>query len=565
MIRMSSDDYPTIPGLLASTLARVPEQPALGTIKNGQLTWRTWAEIDADVHALAGALQDAGVEFGDRVAQLSENRYEWIVSDLAILSLGAVHVPLHTSLSPEQIAEQVRDSGAKLLFVSAAAPKSLASQLDPAVCIVSHDAPLAAGLSRRAGTGLRPSKLAASESTTNATAVRPSALRSPPSAFDPATLLYTSGTTGRPQGVLLSHQNLVANAVATTEAVGGGHDETRLCFLPLSHIYARTCDLYTWLQRGTRLVLAENRDTIIRDCQLARPTVINGVPYFYQKIAQQLRAANETGKRDAIRTLLGGNLKRCFCGGAAVAPEVEALFVDQGLPLLSGYGLTEAAPVVSATSLENYRLGTVGRPLANLEVQLAPDGEILVRGPSVMLGYWQDPLATAAAIAEGWLCTGDLGEMDVEGNLKIIGRKKEIIVLSTGRNVSPARVEQLLASSPLVEHVCVVGEGRPCLAALIVPNPEALRAEIRRRRLWVWSKRRAVNHPEIRALYRAEIDRLLAAASHFEQVGPFAILTRSFSIPRGELTPKLSLRRSQIAANFAPLIERIYAPSPARR
>jgi len=258
-------------------------------------------------------------------------------------------------------------------------------------------------------------------------------------------------------------------------------------------------------------------------------------------------------------------MKRCFCGGAAVAPEVEALFREQGLPLLSGYGLTEASPVVSATSLENYRPGTVGQPLANLEVQLAADGEILVRGPSVMLGYWQDTAATEAAIVDGWLRTGDLGERDAEGNLRIVGRKKELLVLSTGKNVSPVRVEQLLASSRLVEYACVVGEGRSCLAALIVPNPDALRAEIRRRRLWVWSKRRAVSHPAIRALYRAEIDRLLQAASREEQVGPFALLPRGFSIERGELTPKLSLRRRQIGANFAGLIERMYHSRRARR
>jgi long-chain acyl-CoA synthetase len=480
---------------------------------------------------------------------------------------------LHTALSSEQIVEQVVDSGAKLLLVSSRAPQALADKLDPTVRIVSHDSPIAASLPARRGPASR--RLAAiealetmAEQENSAIPIPQSAIRNPQFAIPPgalATIIYTSGTTGRPRGVMLSHRNLLSNAIATIEAVGGGHDETRLCFLPLSHIYARTCDLYSWLRRGTRLVLAESRETIVRDCQLVRPTVINGVPYFYQKIAQQLHAAGDTGQRGAIQNLLGGNLKRCFCGGAAVAPDVESLFAAQGLPLLSGYGLTEVAPVVSAASLENYRPGTVGRPLANLEVRLAPDGEILVRGPSVMLGYWQDAAATAATIVDGWLHTGDLGELDAAGNLRVVGRKKELIVLSTGKNVSPLLVEQLLSSSPLVEQVCVVGEGRPCLAALVVPNPDALRGEIRRRRLWVWSKRRAAGHPAIRALYRAEIERVLSTAGRDQQVGPFAILPRGFSIERGELTPKLSLRRSQIAANFALLIERIYAPSTARR
>lgn len=539
---MSPDDCTSIPQLLATTVARVGDQPALGTIRDGQLSWRTWSEVDADLRRLAGGLRRAGVGRGDRVVQFAPNCYEWILTDLAVLALGAVHVPLHHSLSAQQAAELLERSAPTLLVVS---DRSDPPQIDPALLVEGINVPWATYDQLMGG---EPEAIAA--------LVQPD---------DLATILFTSGTTGRPQGVMLSHGNLVSNAIATTAAVGGGPEETRLCFLPLNHIYARTCDLYSWLYRGTRLVLAESRETIVRDCQIARPEVLNGVPYFYQKIAQQLHSSGETVKQGAIQSLLGGNLKRCFCGGAAVAPEVEALFAAQGLPLLSGYGLTEASPVISATSLADYRPGTVGRPLANLEVQLAADGEIQVRGPSVMLGYWQDEAATDAAIVDGWFRTGDLGGLDAEGNLRIIGRKKELIVLSTGMNVSPVRVEQLLASSQLVEYACVVGEGRPCLAALIVPNPDALRAEIRRRRLWVWSKRRAVSHPAIRALYRAEIDRLLQLANRNEQVGPFAILSRSFSIERGELTPKLSLRRNQIATNFAALIERMYHSRAARR
>jgi len=302
-------------------------------------------------------------------------------------------------------------------------------------------------------------------------------------------------------------------------------------------------------------VLAESRETIVRDCQLTSPSVINGVPYFYQKIAQQLHDA-EPG---ALQKMLGGKLRRCFCGGAAVAPEVEAQFERQGLPILSGYGLTEASPVVSATSLDNYRRGTVGQPLANLEVQLSDSQEILVKGPSVMLGYWNEPQATAAAIVDGWLRTGDLGKFDSDKQLRIIGRRKEILVLATGKNVSPLRVEGRLAGSPLIEHVCVVGDGRKCLGALVVPNPEALKQAIKQLRLWVWSRRRAVTHPRVRALYRTEINRLLADASAEEQVGYFSILDRNFSAERGEVTTKLSLRRRTIAANFAREIERMYA------
>ena len=235
------------------------------------------------------------------------------------------------------------------------------------------------------------------------------------------------------------------------------------------------------------------------------------------------------------------------------------LFEEQGLPVVSGEALAEASPGIAATSPENYRPGTVGKPLPNLEVELADDGEILARGPSIMQGYWQDEPATREAVTDGWLHTGDLGEFDSAGNLRIVGRKKELLVLSTGKNVSPTSVAQKLASSPLIEHACVFGDGKKCLVALIVPNPETLRREIRKRGLWVWSKRRAVTHPVVRKLYREEIDRLLASGSHEQRVGPFAILTRNFSKDTGELTPKMSLCREKIAGHFARQIDRLFA------
>ncbi len=519
----------TIPQLLAATVARVGNQRALGTISGGELSWRTWAEIDLEVRRFAATLRQANIGTGDRVAQLAPNSFEWIVTDLALLSLGAVHVPLHVSLAKPQIAELLGLAEAKMLIVDVYRSHAELLQEEDSVTVLSH-AELAAS---KDGPPLEEY-------------VQPSQL---------ATLLFTSGTTGQPRGVMLSHENLTSNAIATTLAVGATDNETRLCFLPLSHIYARTCELVSWLTRGSLLVLAESRDTIVRDCQLAKPSVINAVPYFYQKIAQSLHDA-EPG---ALQSLLGGTVQRCFCGGAAVAQGVEKLFERQGLPILSGYGLTEASPVVSATAHDDYQPGTVGKPLANLEVRLSDSGEILVRGPSVMLGYWNDQAATDAALAEGWLHTGDLGEFDLSGHLRIVGRQKELIVLSTGKNVAPSRVEQHLAGSPLVEHVCVVGEGRKCLGALIVPNPKRLRQEIRQQRLWVWSRRRAVTHPRVRELFRREIDRMLAGASAEEQVGPFVILDRNFLVERGELTTKLSLCRKPIAMNFAREIERMYA------
>ncbi len=242
---------------------------------------------------------------------------------------------------------------------------------------------------------------------------------------------------------MLSQANLAANAIALSEAVGGSRQEVRLSFLPFSHLYGRTADLYTWLVRGSRLVLAESRETIFRDLQIVKPTAITGVPYFYQK-ALDLAAQQNC----SLPELFGGQMKRCYSGGAAMAPAVEAAFTAAGLPVLSGYGLSEAGPVVTATRIEEPCDGAVGRPLPGVEVKLAADGELLVRGPNVMLGYWQDPAATAEVLKGGWLHTGDLAEQDATGRLRIVGRKKELVVLATGKKVFPSRVEALCVVRP---------------------------------------------------------------------------------------------------------------------
>lgn len=361
----------------------------------------------------------------------------------------------------------------------------------------------------------------------------------------------SAGTSGTPRRVMLSEQNLLSNAVALSEASGGDGDELRLSFLPMSHLYARTCDLYTWIVRGSRLVLAESPKTVFRDAKILRPTVINGVPYFFQKAIDLAEASGES-----LRSLLGGEIKRCYCGGASLSPEIEQRFFEEGVPLYTGYGLTEASPVVTVNTPAAYKLGTVGKPLPGVEVRIADadaetPGEVLVRGPNVMLGYWNDPEATAAALRDGWLHTGDLGELDAEGFLTITGRKKELIVLSTGMNVAPSRVEALLSASPWIEQACVIGDGEKGLRALIVPNRDRLRAEVRKRRLWVFSKHGALAHAAIRAVYRQEIDARLADAAPHEQVHAFTLIGRGFDLERGEMTAKLSLRRQAIADGFA--------------
>lgn len=497
----------TIAAFLANTLSRRADETALGTIRDGVVLWRTWAEIARDVQSVAVMLRAMGVQAGERVAQVSENRYEWIVVDLALHQLGAVHVPIHVTLSGEQIAEQIAASGSRVVFVSREELLGrFSSKLTRGERIFVHDEQDYGDAKPPLGTQPSPQPPVSS-----------------PQPDDLATILFTSGTTGRPRGVMLSQRNLAWNAAATSDTHGNTPDQTRINILPFSHIYARTCDLYTWVYRGSRLVLAESRETLVRDCQLVHPTVLNGVPYVYERLAERVRASGVP-----LATVLGGKMKQLTCGGAAIAPEVEAWYESQGLPLLPGYGLTESSPVISVSTPAARKAGTVGKPLAGLNVKIAADGEVLVRGPNVMLGYWQDGAATAEAIQDGWLHTGDLGEVDGDGFLTIRGRKKELIVLSTGKNVSPTRIESLLTASPLIEQAAVFGDGLPGLVALVAPAAGDVTSE----------------------QIAAEIESRLAAAAREEQVHRFALLARPFSIERGELTPKLSLCREVIARNF---------------
>jgi len=532
MMRCMPACLSTISEAFRATVARRGGERALGYIRGGELRWLSWQELFEAASRLAAALRAAGLKAGDRVAQVSENRYEWIVTDLALHLAGAVHVPIHVTLSGEQIAEQIVDSESRFVFVSSRALlATFADRLPDNIPIQVHEEqPL----------DCQPPALPGVMIAHRANEIE---LPAEPGADELATILYTSGTTGRPRGVMLTHGNLASNAAAVVEAFDRS-DETRLCVLPLSHIYARTCDLYTWVFRGSRLVLAESRETLARDLQLTRPTALNSVPFLYQRVADRIRDAGGDERKN-LRDYFGGRVDMLNSGGAPLSPEVEAWYADHGMPVLVGYGLTETSPVVSISTTQAHRAASVGRVLPGVEVRIAEDGEILVRGPNIMAGLWRNSEATAEMIVDGWFHTGDLGSLDDDGFLFIRGRKKELIVLSTGKKVVPTRVELLLASSPLIEQAAVFGDGQCGLVALIVPsvNGSPVSSEC----------------AEKRAQYDIEIKRCLMNAAHEEQVHRFHLTDRPFSIERGEMTGKLSLCRSAIARNFAAELERLAA------
>jgi long-chain acyl-CoA synthetase len=525
----------------------------------GKFQELTWGQLQERAGQVALRLARLGVQKGDRVVQVADNSLEWLICDLGIMMAGGVHVPLHSMLSGPQILEQILDGGAKIVLLSddqqAKKLRKLAAQIPQDVQLWTQQRcswwlrrclPLQEFFGNEPA-GSRADVARLQQDTLSSLGPE-----------DLATIMYTSGTTGEPRGVMLSHGNLVFDTQGTLEAFGSLEEELRLSFLPWSHIFARTCDLYTWIASGSRLAMVESREKIIDNCADLKPTLINAVPYFYEKIYRGAAAKGALEKPRVARRVLGGRIRLCCSGGAALPVHVAEWFQRQDVTLIEGYGLTETSPVITMCTPEAHKIGSVGRPLSGVEVRIADDGEILTRGPHVMQGYYNRPQATAETIRDGWLYTGDLGELDDEGFLRITGRKKEIIVLATGKNVAPAAVESRLTRDPLIIQAVVIGDQRNYLVALIVPDPDALKAEISRRGIRVYTRHQALNHPEVLDLYEGLIQQQLATLSSIEQVAKFKLLDRGFTVETGEMTPTLKLRRDLISANFAKVIDDMY-------
>ncbi len=512
-----------------------------------------WGVIARHASRYAVVLREKGVQAGDRVILVSENRYEWILVDLAIQLLGAIHVPVHAPLTGHQIAYQVNDSAAVMAIVSGheQASKLDNVELSDQLVLMSFDTVSTdRAYEDLPGTaGNVPDEVA--------DAIMQERVDNPLDTTSVATILYTSGTTGEPKGVMLSHHNLVCNTLSSMENFDASGDDVHLNFLPLSHIFARTCDYYAWIATSNRLVLAQSRDTIIEDCHAMKPTQMNGVPYFFDKLHRVLKEQGREDEPGSLRDLLGGNMVRCNSGGAALAEHVYDFFTGQGLYLLQGYGLTETSPVISMSNEQNSRRGASGRPLRDVEVAITEEGEIITRGPHVMIGYYKNEAATAEAIRDDWFYTGDLGHLDEDNFVYITGRKKELIVTAGGKNIAPVLLESLMTEDLLMEQAVVIGSEQKFLTALVVVAREPLEKYLQEQQIELsWPE--ALADPRVEQLVRERIDRQLENLSPFEQVGKFALLAEPFSLEREEMTAKLSLRRDVIMKNQAAVIEAMY-------
>ena len=519
----------------------------------------TWSEYRRQADGAAAGLMARGILPGDRVALLSENRVEWLVSDHAILSAGAVNVPLHAPLSVPQVAYQLGHSGARAVIVSnqQQADKVLAAldSLPKLEFLVAFDGVAVPDrLQPVTWQGLVHRGWQAGTAAIRAVARREALLNTD----SLATIIYTSGTTGNPKGVMLTHGNLLSNAAATHAVSDMDPTDLLLSWLPYSHIYARTVDHYMTTLGGVVVALAESIDTLVTNLSEVQPTRITAVPRFYEKVWSGVESLPAETRARELRRIFGPRMRHLCSGGAPLPKHVGEGFLAAGMLLMEGYGLTESSPVISFNRLTNYRIGTVGLAVPGVEVRIDDDGEVLTRGPHVMRGYWQDDAATADTMTGDWLRTGDLGQIDADGFLSITGRKKDLIITSGGKNISPAELERLLSSDPCIDQAVVYGDGRPYVSAMIIPNLAAVQSLLGDAAANLEISDGYIRSPDIHDFFAERVEKLMQAVSPPERVRKFLLRDRPFQLADDEVTATLKIRRHHILSRCEAELAALY-------
>jgi long-chain acyl-CoA synthetase len=570
----------------------------------------TWQNVSSDeagrlFETVAAALVARGIAPGERVAILSENRFEWAAADFGILTAGAVTVPVYATLTAAQVRHILFDSEAKLAIVSTALQRdklvSLLPELPGLRSYVMLDPP-AEGAAAPADP--RASAWGALlEEGARALAADPDVARRRGDAVkedDLATLIYTSGTTGPPKGVMLTHANLASNVRdALLDFDIGPHDRA-LSILPLSHVFERMGGQFTMVARAVSIAYAESVERAGANMIETSPTIVMSVPRLFEKIDARVqdtaraggalrwaifKRAREAARRMArarapgrspglglalsfalydrlvyrtLRARVGGKLRFFVSGGAPLAAEISEFFTGAGLPILEGYGLTETSPVIAVNRPKRNKPGTVGPPIANMTVKIAGDGEILVQGPGVMKGYLNLPGETAAALQDGWFHTGDIGHLDTDGHLVITDRKKDLLVTAGGKNIAPQPIENAIKLIPYVTEAVLIGDKRPYCTALLVPEWRALEGWAKAHGVAFASRAELLARPEVQAMYETKIAEATKELARFERVKKFRLLDAEFSIESGELTPTLKVRRKIVNQKYAEEIEAMY-------
>jgi long-chain acyl-CoA synthetase len=593
-----------------TTLAEMFEQAArerpradlLNHKRGGE--WRSISteELLRRARHTAYALYALGIRPGERVAILSENCPEWTLTDAGCQFAGVIDVPIYSTQAPPQVCYILNDSGARTLFVqNRAAYDRVADSISGCATVErvvflleteeQRDVPQSLTFAQfeergRALEAERPELIAELRQ-----AIHPDAL---------ATIIYTSGTTGEPKGVMLTHTNIVSNLLDVGELLDWDQDDTALSVLPLSHIFERTA-MYMYIHHGMRVFYAESIERLGDNMREVRPTLLVAVPRLFEKIYARIKEraaaggklkaallawAVETGKRWATlkmkgeeippllglrqeiasrlvfakwREGMGGRIRMFVSGGAALPEEIGLIFAGAGIPIVQGYGLSETSPVIAANSLRDNRMGTVGRPVRNVEVRIAADGEIETRGPNVMVGYYQKPEATRDVFtADGWFKTGDIGALDETGRLRITDRKKELFKTSGGKYIAPQPIEQRIKQSRFVNQVALIGNGRKFPAALIVPNWDTLRSYAQLKQIDAKTPAEMCRHPRILDLMQRQIDAQCGELSKYERVKKVALLENEFTIEGGEMTPTLKIKRRVVDEKYRSVIDKLY-------
>ncbi len=593
----------TLADLPFHVLGRHPKSNLVARCRSGEIVGQSNKEVFEQIRDVSLGLSALGMSPGDRVALMSESRPEWLITDLAIVTAGAVTVPIYPTLTAAQARRILEDCGARLAVVSTRLQlekiQEIRHQLPQLEAVVVMEASAAGGspsvvpldaVAARGHARMVGEWGTAKEFQDRARAVRPEQL---------ATIIYTSGTTGEPKGVMLSHGNVVSNMIAAADVLEVTHEDVALSFLPLSHAFERTVS-YLYLLCGVTMIFAESFDTVGRDILMVRPTMLTGVPRVYEKMharvlekAQQappakaalFRWAVKAGLAKARLTLrgkhpgplvslkaaiadtlvftkirdgLGGRIRFVVSGSAPLPVAIAEFFQAVGVPIIEGYGLTETAPVLTVNPPAAPRAGTVGPPIPGVELRIAADGEILARGPNIMSGYYNKPEATADVLREGWFHTGDIGVIDEAGYLAITDRKKDVLVTSGGKKIAPQPIEAVLKRSPLVSEAVVLGDRRKYAAALVVPEFATLERRLRDLGRPPAPRDELVTRPDVIALYQEIVDALNRELSQFERIKRIAILPTEFSIETGELTPTLKVRRKVIEDRWREQIEALY-------
>ncbi len=577
-------------------------RPALWFKRQERFQSISWQDFFDKVKRTALALHQFGIKRGDRVAILSENRPEWAFADLGILSLGAASVPIYATSSAKECGYILEHSEVTTLFLSNAdqlqkvKPLLEQGKLKRLICfdcgtnsgsLLSFADFLERGRRSLFNNGNLYDQLA-------------SGVRRE----DVATLIYTSGTTGPPKGVMLTHGNFLSNCEGSSEALHLKEGEQSLSFLPLSHVFERMAGYYFMILQGASIAYAESMQTVPQDILLIRPTVAASVPRLYEKMYAKIQEAIQSGsslkqkifnwalkvgKETAhfrqehqplpfglklqfslarllvfkkLKQHLGGRIRFFISGGAPLSKELAEFFFAADVLILEGYGLTETSPVISVNRVEKFRFGTVGPLLPNVEVQIAADGEILTRGPHIMKGYFKNEAATREAIPDGWFHTGDVGEIDAEGFLKITDRKKDLIITAGGKNISPQNIENELMADPLFSQVVVVGDRRPYIVALIVPSRSQIDRLAEAEDIHgSWES--LLKNERVRSLVGERVQEKMKDFAPYEQIKTFHLLSRELTQETGELTPTLKIKRRIVTERYSEVIEAMYRKGEA--